>query len=81
MVRIKTQNQSQGGPMLTLKEVAQLLGVHYMTAWRLCGAGKIPYYKDGGIVRVPVDALDEYLRSHSKGQVGVVALQEPGGVQ
>lgn len=76
MVKIKAET---GEDMLTLKEIAELMGVHYNTAWKRCHSGKIPYVKDGGVVRIPVGAFDRYLRSHSQGRV--VALQESGGVQ
>ena len=43
---------------LTLKEAAEELGVHYMTAYRYVRLGLLPAHTDGSTGRVTVDDLD-----------------------
>lgn len=45
---------------LTLHEAAELLGVHYMTAYRYVRLGLLPAVKSGGTWRVAQSDLDEF---------------------
>lgn len=51
--------------MLTVKQVAERLGISPSLVYGLCSAGKIRHERHGlgrGCIRVPEDALDEYRR-------------------
>lgn len=48
-------------PLLTVKEVAAILGVSSRTVSRLCEKGEIPSSKIGRAVRIPKKALLEYM--------------------
>jgi len=47
----------------TLKEVADLLRVHYMTVYRLVIVGEIDATKVAGVWRIPAESLIDYLES------------------
>ena len=47
----------------TLNEAAELLGVHYMTVYRLILSGELDATKVAGVWRIPAPALIEYLES------------------
>ena len=49
--------------ILTLKEVAEYLGVHEMTVYKLIKSSKIPAIKLGGQWRFKRDVLDHWLES------------------
>src|SRR5687767_1805096 len=51
---------------MTLREAAEELGVHYMTAYRYVRLGLLPARKDGSTWRVAVDDLDAF-RSQREG--------------
>jgi excisionase family DNA binding protein len=50
---------AEGGRPLTLQEVADLLGVHYMTVYRYVRLGLLEAEKEGGVWRVRPSALDD----------------------
>ncbi len=50
---------------LTVAEVAELMRLSRMTVYRLVHGGELPAVRVGRSFRVPQDALDAYLRSHS----------------
>lgn len=51
-----------GGPMLTAREVADLLGVSAETVLRWTRRGDLPAFRlPGGALRYREDALDEWL--------------------
>ena len=50
-------------PLLKMEQVAELLGVHPATAYRLLEAGKLAFYQIGGSKRVDPDDLEAYLAS------------------
>lgn len=52
--------------LLTYDEVAEILGVTYMTVWRWVDAGKIEALKLGGCVRIQPKALEEFLERSKK---------------
>lgn len=60
------------GAELTLQEAADLLGVHYMTAYRYVRLGLLEAHKVGGTWRVKPAALEEFRR-------GAVATVSPIG--
>jgi excisionase family DNA binding protein len=47
--------------VLSLREVAERLGVHEKTVSRLIQEGKIAAYRVGGQIRIAVEDLDRYL--------------------
>lgn len=50
------------GPTVSLPEAAELLGVHYMTAYRYVRTGVLPAERAGSHWRVPARAVDELAR-------------------
>lgn len=52
--------------LLTVPQVAHLLGVHENSVRRRISAGKMPHLRDGRILRIPRDGLREYLESHMR---------------
>lgn len=50
---------------LTVAEVADLMRLSRMTVYRLINRGELPAVRVGRSFRVPQDALDAYLRTHS----------------
>lgn len=50
-------------PLLTVREVAQLLGVRPVTVYRLCERGELPHVGVSNALRFHPDDLDEFLRS------------------
>lgn len=49
--------------IMTLQEVADYLGLHYLTIYRLIQENKIPAAKIGGSWRFRKDVLDEWINS------------------
>ena len=49
--------------IMTLQEVADYLGLHYLTIYRLIQEKKIPAAKIGGSWRFRKDVLDEWIKS------------------
>lgn len=52
--------------MLTVKQVAERLGVSPGLVYQLCAVGKLRHERHGigrGTIRIPEDAIDEYRRS------------------
>lgn len=47
--------------LLSVKEVAQMLGVSHMTVRRLCDRGELPYYKIGNVMRLATEDVQDYL--------------------
>ena len=54
------QNHEQ---IMTLREVAQYLGLHVMTVYKLTREGRVPAAKIGGQWRFKRDVLDGWLES------------------
>ena len=48
---------------MTLREVAQYLGLHVMTVYKLTREGRVPAAKIGGQWRFKRDVLDEWLET------------------
>lgn len=48
---------------LTVQEVAELMRVSKMTVYRMVHAGELPAVRFGRSYRVPVNAVESYLRS------------------
>lgn len=50
----------------TTTEAAERLGVSARTVSRMCDRGELPFYRTspGGDRRIPVSAVDAYLREH-----------------
>lgn len=46
---------------VTISEVAEYLGIHPITARRLCDRGELPAARIGGSVRIDLKALEEKL--------------------
>jgi len=49
--------------IMTLREVAQYLGLHVMTVYKLTREGRVPAAKIGGQWRFKRDVLDEWLEA------------------
>lgn len=49
--------------VMTLREVAQYLGLHVMTVYKLTREGRVPAAKIGGQWRFKRNVLDEWLES------------------
>ena len=49
--------------IMTLREVAQYLGLHVMTVYKLTREGRVPADKIGGQWRFKRDVLDEWLET------------------
>jgi excisionase family DNA binding protein len=57
---------SQVAPLAyTVREVARLLSVTPPTVYRLVKDGELPGIRIGTSIRVPADALNEYLARHA----------------
>jgi excisionase family DNA binding protein len=48
-----------------VNEAAEVLGISRAKTYELIGAGEIPTVRIGGCVRVPVDALREWIVAHT----------------
>ncbi len=59
-------NGSNGGQLMTLREVAGYLGLHVMTVYKLTREGRIPSAKVGGQWRFKRDVLDEWLEGQMR---------------
>jgi excisionase family DNA binding protein len=55
------------GSDMTLREAAEELGVHYMTAYRYVRLGLLPARKDGSTWRVAIDDLDAFRNEREVG--------------
>jgi len=53
--------------LLTVEEAAHRLGIGRSFAWELVRRGELPSIRLGRLVRVPVDALDEWIQRKSRG--------------
>ena len=49
--------------IMTLREVAQYLGLHVMTVYKLTRGGQVPAAKIGGQWRFKRDVLDKWLEA------------------
>jgi len=56
--------------MKTLREVANLTGVHYNTVWRWIDKGWLPAHKLGGRWRVKEEDLEEFMKGENNGKRG-----------
>lgn len=70
-------HSSEGGyvvKMMSLEEVAERLGVHRTTVYRLVMAGELPAAKIGRQWRIEPDDLERYLR---RARMGTPPATEP----
>jgi excisionase family DNA binding protein len=51
-----------GRPLLSVRQVAKLLGVCSATVYRLCGRGELPHFRVLNAIRVDIQALKVLLR-------------------
>ena len=56
-------NGNRPEQIMTLREVAQYLGLHVMTVYKLTREGRVPAAKIGGQWRFKRDVLDEWLEA------------------
>ncbi len=66
--------------MLSVAEAAKLLGVKPGLVYGLCASRRLRFCKIGvgrGVIRIPEDALDEYVRSVTFGAEEVGATPPP----
>ena len=55
---------NQYPPVLSVKQVAEILAVSHNTAYALVRSGQIHSVRVGRSYRVPLDAVIDYLRKH-----------------
>lgn len=55
------RNSASVGRLLRVEVVAQLLGVHPATIYKVCKAGQLRHVRISGAIRVPEEALQAYL--------------------
>lgn len=53
--------------LLTVEEAAERLGIGRTLAWRLVRSGDLPVVRLGRCVRVPCQALEEWIARKAKG--------------
>ncbi len=58
---MKRNGTHDAGEIMTLREVAQYLGLHVMTVYKLTRKGRVPAAKIGGQWRFKRAVLDEWL--------------------
>ena len=59
----KNGTHKKNEQIMTLREVAQYLGLHIMTVYKLTREGRVPAAKIGGQWRFKLDILDEWLEA------------------
>ena len=62
-------NNSEPEHLMTLHEVADYLGLHYLTVYRLIQEGKIPAARLGGRWRFKKDILDRWIENDMNGRM------------
>lgn len=67
---IKKNISAKSDDVMTLKEVAQYLGLHVMTVYKLTREGRVPAAKIGGQWRFKRNVLDEWLESQMSQDTG-----------
>lgn len=55
------RNSGPAGRLLRVEAVAQFLGVHPATVYKVCKAGQLRHVRISGAIRVPEEALQAYL--------------------
>jgi excisionase family DNA binding protein len=63
--------QVETGRLLTVKETAEILGLHPMSTWRLINQRRIPSVQMGGpgsSLRVPEAELERWLNSRTRSE-------------
>ncbi|MBI3320999.1 MAG: helix-turn-helix domain-containing protein [Candidatus Omnitrophica bacterium] len=60
---MKKNGSGRTEQIMTLREVAQYLGLHAMTVYKLTREGRMPAAKIGGQWRFKRDVLDQWLES------------------
>ena len=60
---MKLNGKKHGNNIMTLGEVANYLGLHVMTVYKLTREGRVPAAKIGGQWRFKRDILDEWLEA------------------
>lgn len=58
---MKNAKTGRKADIMTLREVAQYLGLHVMTVYKLTRGGQVPAIKIGGQWRFKRDVLEEWL--------------------
>ncbi|MBI2094150.1 MAG: helix-turn-helix domain-containing protein [Candidatus Omnitrophica bacterium] len=58
---MKHNGGKNNGQIMTLREVAQYLGLHVMTVYKLTREGRMPAAKIGGQWRFKRDVLNDWL--------------------
>jgi excisionase family DNA binding protein len=64
---------------LTLQQVAERLGVHYMTAYRYVRLGMLPAHKEGATWRVSLPDVEAFQRGDGVGAPGSGSQSRTGG--
>lgn len=56
--------------LLTVKEAAQILKMHYVTLSRMVRVGRVPSVKIGGRYKLKKRSLQEWINHNERGEVG-----------
>lgn len=56
------QQPSPAPKLLSVPQTGTVLGVGARSVWRLIGEGQLPKVRVGRSVRIPVEAIDEFIR-------------------
>ncbi|WP_370642038.1 helix-turn-helix domain-containing protein [Myxococcus sp. AS-1-15] len=56
---------SGSGRLLTVREVAERMGVCRATVYRLCERGELPHVRISNAVRIEAEALERFIRESS----------------
>ncbi|RDI74888.1 excise: excisionase-type transcriptional regulator [Gaiella occulta] len=68
-------------PMLTVRQVAELLRVHENWVYDQAAAGKLPSYKIGGTRRFRPDEVDGWIAQHRDASAPRVVVHRPRPVK
>jgi excisionase family DNA binding protein len=63
MAMHKNGSHNNTSQIMTLREVAQYLGLHVMTVYKLTRGGRVPAAKIGGQWRFKRDVLEKWLEA------------------
>jgi excisionase family DNA binding protein len=61
---LSLHRESRPRALLTVREVASMLGCGRTLVYDLIGARELPVVKVGRLTRVPIEAVDHFIRGH-----------------
>ncbi len=75
---VTMDRESTPRALLTVREVASMLGCGRTLVYDLIGARELPVVKVGRLTRVPIDAVDQFIRGHVRDTGCPVMSTRPG---